>query len=73
MILSQLERGGLVVSSEALLALGPPPHAPANGRPGFSFGFPMGSGGRFRIAKARRGRVYLSIRHCFCQNPLVVT
>ena len=32
-----------------------PPRAPANGRPGFSFGF-MGAGGR--LPKARRGRVW---------------
>ena len=36
-----------------IAGLGPPPCAPANGRPGFPFGF-MGAGGRF--LKERRGR-----------------
>ena len=36
---------------------GPPPCAPANGRPGFPFGF-LGAGGRF--PKARRGRVFIA-------------
>ena len=37
--------------------LDPPPCAPTNGRPGFSFGF-LGAGGR--LPKARRGRFFLS-------------
>ena len=36
--------------------IGPPPCAPANGRPGFPFGF-LGASGR--LPKARRGRVFI--------------
>jgi hypothetical protein len=35
---------------------GPPPCAPTNGRPGFSFDL-LGAGGR--LPKARRGRVFI--------------
>ena len=60
--------------------LGPPPCAPTNGRPGFSFGF-LGAGGR--LPKARRGRVfivqyyyyyyyyyYYAALHCSCMSRL---
>ena len=40
-----------------LLRPGPPPCAPANGRPGFPFGF-LGAGGR--LPKARRGRIFIA-------------
>ena len=43
-------------------SLDPPPCAPANGRPGFPFGF-LGAGGR--LPKARRGRVLLRPRRRF--------
>jgi len=48
---------GVVQHGEiSLVFADPPPRAPANGRPGFPFGF-LGAGGR--LPKARRGRVYV--------------
>ena len=42
--------------------VGPPPCAPTNGRPGFSFGF-LGAGRR--LPKARRGRVFIVHYHYY--------
>ena len=49
-----------------ILPFGPPPCAPANGRPGFPFGF-LGAGGR--LPKARRGRVFSAIPFLLRQPP----
>ena len=45
---------------------GPPPFAPANGRPGFPFGF-LAAGGR--LPRARRGRVFIVPKFSIIYHP----